>query len=351
MKAAQTAKVEQEKLRDEMALLKNELASSSRQPDRALPLESEPVKKENEESNLLAGSLHPRSATLRERLGTLATLIIAKLRRRESVLALVGLSVVGGAVWAYSILAVKPEAGAVFKDCDECPEMVNIPAGEFQMGSPEGEGRENEHPQHKVTISEPFVLGKYEVTFAEWDACVAAGSCDHTPDDRSWGRGDRPVMDVSWNDAQQYCGWLSETTGRLYRLPSEAEWEYAARAGSDTAYFWGDQVGKNRANCDGCGSEWDNKKTAPVGSFASNPFGLFDMHGNVLEWVEDTLHVTYEGALADGRTWSSGDGPERVVRGGSWFSFEQDVRAAYRHAIVPVFRGRYLGFRCAGVQE
>ena len=122
-------------------------------------------------------------------------------------------------------------------------------------------------PVHDVKIDSPFALGRHEVTFAEWDACVAAGGCSHTPEDEGWGRDDRPVINVSWEDAQQYVAWLSGVTGATYRLPSEAEWEYAARAGTTTRYFWGDEIGENRANCDGCGSEWDNRQTAPVGSF------------------------------------------------------------------------------------
>lgn len=138
--------------------------------------------------------------------------------------------------------------------------------------------------------------GKYEITFEEWDACVASDGCSHKPDDKGWGRTGRPVVDVSWQDAQQYADWLSNLTGKSYRLPSEAEWEYSARAGTNTNYFWGGKPGKNLANCSGCDSQWDNVGTAPVGSFASNDFGLFDVHGNVAEWVMDVWHNTYENA-------------------------------------------------------
>ena len=153
-----------------------------------------------------------------------------------------------------------------FKDCDTCPEMVVVPAGEFMMGS--NDGQADEKPVHKVTIAKPFAVGKFEVTFAEWDACVAAGGCKHKPDDEGWGRGKRPVINVSWDDiTKEYLPWLSRKTGKTYRLLTEAEWEYAARAGSRAKYAWGDEIGKNSANCDGCGSHWDNKQTAPVGSF------------------------------------------------------------------------------------
>lgn len=269
----------------------------------------------------------------------------------------------GGAVVAAmaetEALAVEPaawpmEPGETFRDCSDCPEMVVIPAGQFLMGSlASEEGRsDNEKPVHLVDIKEPFALGKYEVRFAEWKRCVFARGCTHVPDHRGWGQGDRPVINVSWEDAQQYCGWLSEKTGSTYRLPSEAEWEYAARAGEPTAYFWGDAVGKNRANCDGCGSQWDDKKTAPVGSFKRNAFGLFDMHGNVSEWVEDSWHDTYNDAPSDSSAWLSDDpNADRVVRGGSWFSGARSVRSAYRFRYEPGFRHFNLGFRCAGVQE
>ena len=241
--------------------------------------------------------------------------------------------------------------GETFRDCSECPEMVVIPAGEFLMGSPEGEGLDWERPQHRVTINTPFALGKYEVTFDEWDACLAAGGCEHEPDDRGWGRGDRPVMNVSWEDVKQYCGWLAKKTDQNYRLPSEAEWEYAARAGTETAYFWGNEVGKNQANCDGCGSEWDDKETAPVGRFAANPFGLYDMHGNVWEWVEDTWHRSYQNAPTGGSAWIDAASGFRVLRGGSWVHDAQSARSAFRGWNAPGNRGVSLGFRCARGRE
>ena len=179
--------------------------------------------------------------------------------------------------------ARRKKPGTKFRDCPECPEMVVVPAGSFRMGSPESEeGRDDdEGPMRRVTISEPFAVGKYEVTFSEWDACVSAGGCEgRRPDDRGWGRGDRPVINVNGRHAQAYVAWLSERTGKRYRLLSESEWEYAARAGTTTRYSWGDRIGRNRANCDGCGSHWVPEqnsllvigRTVPVGSFAANGF-------------------------------------------------------------------------------
>jgi formylglycine-generating enzyme required for sulfatase activity len=205
------------------------------------------------------------------------------------------------------------------RDCPECPEMVLVPAGEFTMGSPPGEpGRsDDEGPQRRVTIAEPFWVGKYEVTFAEWDACVAHDGCSYQPKDQ-WGRGNQPVMRVSWDHAQEYVGWLRQHTGKPYRLLAEAEWEYVDRAGQKTVFWWGSDVGQGKANCDACGSQWDNKSTAPVGSFDANTFGLHDTAGNVWEWVEDRWHESYDGRPRDGSAWLEGNDPKRALRGGSW---------------------------------
>ena len=165
--------------------------------------------------------------------------------------------------------ALKPLAS--FRECaKDCPEMVVVPAGEFMMGSPATEkGRStNEGPQHKVMIAKPFAVSKFDVTFADWDACVSVGGCPQVGDS-GFGRGTRPVINVSWDEAQQYVAWFSKMTGRPYRLLTEAEWEYAARAGSTTAYFWGDEIGKGNANCSGCGSQWDNGR--PHQSDRSSP--------------------------------------------------------------------------------
>ena len=199
--------------------------------------------------------------------------------------------------------------------------MVVVPAGEFMMGLPTNEeGRTNtENPQHKVTIAAPFAVSEFEVTFDEWDTCATYGDCDPQILDNDFGRGRQPVINVSWYDAKRYAAWLSKMTGKSYRLLSEAEWEYAARAGTKMSYSWGDEIGKRKANCLGCGSEWDGERTAPVGSFAANAFGLHDMHGNVSEWVEDCYHANYDGAPADGLAWTAGgDCSSRMFRGGGW---------------------------------
>ena len=227
-------------------------------------------------------------------------------------------------------------AGHQFRDCLECPLMVVVPSGSFLMGSPESEvnRHRDEGPVRRVTMARPFAVGVYEVTFDEWDACVSDGwGCGgYRPDDRGWGRGLRPVVFVSWDDAQAYVRWLSRKTGHKYRLLSEAEWEYVARAGTTTRYWWGDDIGRNRANCTGCGSRWDSKQTAPVGSFSANPFGLHDVHGNVWEWVEDC----WEGGCS-----------RRVLRGGSWDDFPGTLRSAARNGYTPGLRSYDAGFRVA----
>ena len=207
------------------------------------------------------------------------------------------------------------------KDGGEGPEMVVLPPGRFRMGSPATEeGRyDDEGPVHTVTISRPIAMGQYPVTFEDYDRYVSAMGAEERPGDSGWGRGRRPVTNVNWHDAKAYAAWLSEQTGKRYRLPSESEWEYAARAGTETAYSWGNEIGVNRANGDGSGSKWSGKQTSPVGSFEPNGFGLYDMHGNVWEWVEDCWHKNYKGAPTDGSAWTSGgDSSSAVVRGGYW---------------------------------
>ena len=224
------------------------------------------------------------------------------------------------------------------------PEMVVIPAGHFQMGCVSGINcATDEKPVHEVKIAS-FELSKYEVTFEEYDAFTDATGRERA-DDEGWGRGQRPVINVSWYDAMAYAAWLSKQTGKTYRLPTEAEWEYAARSGTTTVYSWGNDAGVNRANCNGCGSQWDNEKTAPVGSFESNGWGLYDMHGNVREWVQDCLNASYEGAPTDGSAWGSGDCSHRIVRGGSWTWGPMDMRSAYRFRNTTNTRYKMLGFR------
>ena len=239
-------------------------------------------------------------------------------------------------------------------------EMVSIPGGSFRMGALNGGfsfmfAKPYALPVHAVNVA-PFRLGKYEVTFAQWDACVADGGCGgYRPNDRGWGRGNRPVINVSWNDAQAFIDWLNKRAGGNYRLPTEAEWEYAVRAGSTTKYSWGNAIGHNRANCDGCGSQWDGKQSAPVGSFGANEWGLHDMHGNVWEWVQDCWNENYMGAPSDGSAWISGDCGQRVFRGGSWVEIAYGstyLRSAYRSGftgsgLARSTRGGAIGFRLA----
>ncbi|GGH19234.1 hypothetical protein GCM10007036_21960 [Alsobacter metallidurans] len=219
-------------------------------------------------------------------------------------------------------------APAVVQDCDGCPPLATIQPGSFSMGSTELFPFEG--PVHAVTIRKPFLLGVHEVTFAEWDACVADGGCSYAPPDRGAGRGNRPVSNLDWNDAQQYVAWLSRKTGKTYRLPTESEWEYAARAGGATAYPWGVAMEKGRAQCGGCNPE-PAAAAAPVGSFPANAFGLFDMAGNVAEWVEDCWNDSYKGAPADGSAWTRPRCPERVLRGGSFNTDQRYVRSASRY--------------------
>ena len=236
-----------------------------------------------------------------------------------------------------------PAVGQRFRDCEECPEMVVVPAGSFQMGSPDSEEdrRRNEGPVRRVTIPKSFAVGVYEVKFFEWDACRRSGFCGHTPEDRGWGRGNRPVINVNWEDARDYVGWLSGKTGKEYRLLSESEWEYVARAGTRTPYHFGSTIPRVQAN-------FGRLATVPVGSYPANDFGLHDVSGNVQEWVEDCWHENYAGAPSDGRAWTSGgDCSRTVARGGSWGSGPAYRRSASRGGYEVVFRASYLGFRVA----
>ncbi len=248
--------------------------------------------------------------------------------------------------------------GEAFRDTlssgDQGPEMVVIPAGSFRMGclSSDNSCRSNVFPVHRVDVPR-FALSKYEVTFVEWDACVAAGGCNGYRPHARWGRGDDPVIHVSWHDAQSYVAWLSTQTGEEYRLPSEAEWEYAARAGTETKYHWGDQIGVNQANFGKSFVEVielrRRRGTVPVGQFDPNAWGLYDMHGNVSEWVQDCWNESYVGAPNDGSAWESGSCGSRVLRGGSWNSSSggEGLRSAFRYGVSPDDRDFNDGFRIA----
>jgi formylglycine-generating enzyme required for sulfatase activity len=237
-------------------------------------------------------------------------------------------------------------SGNVFRDCAGCPELVWLPPGQFVLGDASLEGA----ARPKVAIQYPLAIGRFEITFAEWDACFADGGCRRRPHDAGWGRGWQPVINVSWKDAQQYTAWLSRKTNRRYRLLTEAEWEYAARAGTDARYWWGDQPGHGDANCADCGSKWDGRQAAPVGRFAPSPFGVYDMHGNVAEWVEDCYHDRLREAPVDGRAWTSACGATadtRILRGGAWHGSARSVRSSFRTSAALDHFDNGIGFRVA----
>lgn len=249
-----------------------------------------------------------------------------------------------------------------FRDCDLCPEMIAIPPGSFVMGSaPTEQGRfPNESPVHPVTLAKGIAIGKFEVTWDEWEACVAAASCPST-EDAGWGRGRLPIINVSWTDVQSYLAWLRRVSGKDYRLLAEAEWEYAARAGSIGRYGFGDSETDLCAYANGADqsvrashSDWlvsgcsdEAEHTAPVGSFKPNQFGLHDMHGNVWEWVQDCFADSYEGAVPDGQAAVKGDCTVRGLRGGAWFSSPSVLRSASRGKATLNTRSYGYGFRVA----
>jgi formylglycine-generating enzyme required for sulfatase activity len=219
----------------------------------------------------------------------------------------------------------RTDVGQTFRDCANCPEMVAVAAGSFTMGAK----TDYADPVHRVTIPSDFAIGRFEVTFEEWDRCVDEGGCMTRPDDRGWGRGQRPVINVSWLDAKAFVAWLSQKTGFKYRLPTEAEWEYAARAGTSTTYWWGADVGSGRANCQNCNTG-QGRMTLSVGAFKPNAFGLYDTSGNIAEWVEDCWHDDYHGAPTDGSAWNQPQCQLRVLRGGAFDSDAMYVSSAAR---------------------
>ena len=293
---------------------------------------------------------------------------------------LLALFLLGNFLGALNAACAEERLDREFQECTDCPKMVAIPAGKFMMGSPATEpGRfDAEGPQHIVSVR-AFAIGKFEVTNAEFLAFLRETGYQPAPCDPilglSWqspGRGLayppgqtnpplEPAVCLSWNDAQAYLAWLNGKVRGLasaaksrdgpYRLPSEAEWEYAARAGTTTARWWGDAIGVGNANCSGCGSQWDGKLIAPVGSFGRNPFGLYDMLGNVWQWVNDCWNESYIGAPTDGSSWTSGDCSKRVLRGGSWSNVPVFVRSATRSRADAAGRGfdysSYAGIRVA----
>ena len=242
---------------------------------------------------------------------------------------------------------------SAFADGADLPEMVVIPAGRFAMGTTPEANRSvgvwemfdaMEAPVHTVTIARPFAVGRYAVTFAQWDACVADGGCDlYRPADDGWGRGRRPVIHVNDDNAMAYVAWLRKKTGKPYRLLSEAEWEYAARAGTTTPFYFGTRITHDNANY---GNVYD--RTTPVGSYAPNGFGLYDMAGNTAQWVADCYHPNFQGAPADGSAWiEGGDCTKRNVRGGGWSLLDWTLHVAQRIGDPAGQRNNHLGFRVA----
>jgi formylglycine-generating enzyme required for sulfatase activity len=234
-------------------------------------------------------------------------------------------------------------SGTVLRDVREGPVMLRIAGGSFIMGSNRSQLLADERPAHKVEVKS-FAISRNEVTFEEYDK-FARATGRRLPDDSDWGRGKRPVIYVDWDDAIAYTEWLSRRTGKRYRLPTEAEWEYAARGGSDDMYWWGYQIGKGRANCFDCGSKWDSVSTAPAGSFEPNGFGLHNTAGNVREWVEDCYHPSYDGAPTDGSAWIEKGCRERVARGGAFNKPAESMGSTKRGHYDSDARLPMVGFR------
>ena len=231
-----------------------------------------------------------------------------------------------------------------FQDCQTCPEMLTLPANTFTMGNNRGDP--SEKPAHEVSIKQPFAIGKYEVTFGQWNECVTAGACSYKPELDNMDE-NLPARDLSWSDARTYVTWLSKLTGQAYRLPTEAEWEYAARAGSQTRFWWGDSAGSGHADCKNCGGTWDRKSPAAVSSYPANQFGLHGTSGGVWEWVSDCWHKSYKGAPRDSSAWSKSDCRENVVRGGGWRNDSSYIHSASRFKYDSNVRYLLHGFRVA----
>jgi formylglycine-generating enzyme required for sulfatase activity len=239
--------------------------------------------------------------------------------------------------------ASRPAAAAAeVKDCPACPTLISLPAGSFTMGSNSSDP--SEKPAHQVTIGAPFAIGKYEVTAQQWNSCVDAGACQKVA---LAANANAPIRDVSWDDAQQYLKWLGSTSGKPFRLPTEAEWEYAARGGTATRYWWGEQMAAGKANCKDCGQPWTSEGPANVGSFAANPYGLHDTSGSVWEWVSDCWHNSFKDAPADGRSWDQPNCSVRVIRGASWREGAPYMVASTRFKYDASVRHSQNGFRVA----
>jgi formylglycine-generating enzyme required for sulfatase activity len=236
-----------------------------------------------------------------------------------------------------------PVGNVKFKDCPTCPEMISVPTGSFKMG--DAAARPVESGVHDVAIKSPYAAGRLEVSFAEWDQCVSERGCSYKPNDQGWGRDRRPVINVSLTDAISYVKWLSAKTGKTYRLPSEAEWEYLARGGAASRWPWGAKPGDGKANCKDCGSQWGGRQSAPTGSFAGNGFGIQDVIGNVWEMTRDCKNETYVDAPTDGQPWLTGDCSFVIVRGASWDTPKTSSYTAVRNWMTTDARHELVGFR------
>ncbi len=237
----------------------------------------------------------------------------------------------------------------LFKECESCPEMVVVPAGEFVMGAPQSEAgtTPDERPPHQVTIARPFAVGRFPVTRGEWDACVEAGVCTYRPPDQGSGSGSRPVVGITWEDARQYVWWLSRTTGRTYRLLSEAEREYVTRAGTTTAFWWGDAFPPFSRDHATIALRPETVSQSPDQALGPNPWGLYQVHGDVYDWVEDCWNESYDGAPADGSAWTVGDCERHVFRGGARGRRAQTMRSAARIWFGSPHRLDYMSVRVA----
>lgn len=257
--------------------------------------------------------------------------------------ALAGLAILGGAGVNWRASAASPDAPLLalltLPGQVKEPDLVDLPGGSFEMGSNEDPA---EKPVHKVTVP-PFSIAKFPVTNGEWRQCLDSRVCTYSPT----GDDNEPVRNVSWDDAQQYIGWLSKAANRIYRLPTEAEFEYAARGGTETKYWWGNTLQDGVADCKGCGRPYDPKAPQKVGTFKANAFGLFDMAGGVDEWVADCWHKSFAGAPADGSAWVDDKCTEHVLRGGSWKSEPAAIHAASRDHYDTSVRYLTHGFRIA----
>ena len=238
-----------------------------------------------------------------------------------------------------------------FKECESCPEMIVVPAGHFRMGAHETEpgSTPDERPQHQVSFTQSFSVGRFAVMFDEWDACVTAKGCSYHPPDQNWGRAKQPVINILWDEAKEYVAWLSRKTGRPYRLMSEAEREYVTRAGTSSAFWWGDDFKPLQANSAHSSdhSPPPIARTVPVDSFAPNPWGFFQVHGNVYDWVEDCGNDSYENAPSDGSAWTEGNCNVHMLRGGAFSRRPETLRSAARLWSGGTNRMIYMSIRVA----